>query len=141
MERLGCGKELGQKISVITELKTLKEIKSIHCSICSSFALTDNGMVYSWGENHFCHLGHELKENECVFVPKLIESLTKITSICSTIFNTYFLSRDGIYFCGFFIETDEICYQLSPKCFISITVNRKVKPSIISLHSRICTNY
>ena len=30
--QIGCGKELGENISVITQLKTLKKIKSIHCS-------------------------------------------------------------------------------------------------------------
>ena len=42
--QVGCGKELGNNISVITQLKTLKKIKTIHCSFFSSFALTDNGM-------------------------------------------------------------------------------------------------
>ena len=35
-----------------------------------SFALSDNGMVYSWGYNNSCQLRHESKQNECVFKPK-----------------------------------------------------------------------
>ena len=42
--QIGCGKELGEKIS-ITRLTSLPIIKSIYCSFCISFALTDNGMV------------------------------------------------------------------------------------------------
>ena len=48
--QIGCGKELGEKITVITQLKTLKKINSNSLFISNeSFALTDNGMVYSWG--------------------------------------------------------------------------------------------
>ena len=38
--QIGCGIELGEKISVITQLKSLKNINAIHCSFRSSFALT-----------------------------------------------------------------------------------------------------
>ena len=128
--QIGCGKELGKKISVITQLKTLKEIKTIHCSDHSSFALTDNGMVYSWGWNGCYNLGHESEQNESVFKPKLIKNMSQITSICSSLYNTYFLSSDGIiYFCGYRREN---YYQLTPKCFITI-----IKPSIQSLHTRL----
>ena len=131
--QIGCGKESGKNISVITQLKTLKNIKSIHCSLCKSFALTDNGMVYSWGHNKWCNLGHELDRNECVFKPKLIENLTNISSICSTLSNTYFLLSDGIiYFCGYLFEN---YYQMIPKSFKTI-----IKPSInslLSLHSKL----
>ena len=131
--QIGCGKELGENIPVITQLKTLKNIKLIYCSFCASFALTDNGMVYSWGYNKCCELGYELDRNECDFKPKLIENLSKITSICSSLYNTYFLSSDGIiYFCGLYYDNEEEYNQSIPKCFITIT-----KPSIQSLHSRL----
>ena len=113
---IGCGKELGEKIS-ITRLTSLPIIKSIYCSYDQSFALTDNGMVYSWGYNRWCNLGHELKLNECVFKPKLIINLTQITSICSSSVNAYFLSNESeIYFCGkYYDENNEQCFQLLPK--------------------------
>ena len=115
--QIGCGKELGKRISVIVKLELLHKIKSIHCSYCQSFALTDNGMVYSWGWNQWCHLGHELKQNECVFEPKLIINLQNITSICSSSVNTYFFSNESeIYFCGkYYDENNEKCFQLLPK--------------------------
>ena len=131
--QIGCGKELGEFIPVITQLKTLKNIKQIHSSYRKSFALTDNGIVYSWGNNEFGHLGHESVKNECVFEPKLIENLSNITSICSSHTNTYFLFDDRIiYFCGQHCDNEEVFYQLIPKCFITI-----IKPSIQSLHSRL----
>ena len=115
--QIGCGIELGENISVIVKLELLPKIKSIHCSFCQSFALTDNGMVYSWGSNNWCDLGHELKQNECVFEPKLIINLHNIISICSSSVNTYFLSNESeIYFCGqYYDENNEQCFQLLPK--------------------------
>ena len=115
--QIGCGKELGENISVIVKLESLPKIETIHCAFAKSFALTDNGMVYSWGHNNWCHLGHELKQNECVFKPKLIIDLRNITSICSSNINTYFLSNESeIYFCGkYYDENNEQCFQLLPK--------------------------
>ena len=115
--QIGCGKELGKKISVIVKLELLPKIKSIHCSFNKSFVLTDNGMVYSWGLNKYCYLGHELKQNECVFKPKLIINLQNITSIRSSSTNTYFLLNEcEIYFCGLYYNgSNEQCFQLLPK--------------------------
>ena len=115
--QIGCGKELGEKISVITQLKTLKKIKSIYCSFGQSFALTDNGMVYSWGHNDWYHLGHEIILNECLLEPKLISNFKNITSICSSTCNTYFLkNNEKIYFCGqYYNKNNEECFQLLPK--------------------------
>ena len=130
--QIGCGKELGEKI-LITRLISLPIIKSIHCSFNESFALTDNGMVYSWGRNAWCRLGHELKQNECVFEPKLIINLTQITSICSSNANTYFLTINGsVYFCGQYYDKNQIeCYQMIPKLITN-------ELNIHSLHSINC---
>ena len=118
--QIGCGKLLGEKI-LITRFISLPIIKSIHCSFCASFALTDNGMVYSWGSNKWCDLGHELKQKECIFEPKLIINLTNITSICSSNNNKYFSSINGnIYVCGKYFDKNGIeCYQKVPKLLIN----------------------
>ena len=130
--QIGCGKELGRKI-LITRLISLPIIKSINCAFGSSFALTDNGMVYSWGRNDWCQLGHELKQNECIFEPKLIINLTNITSICPSNNNRYFLSNNGnIYFCGGYLDENGIkCYQKVPKLLIN-------EVNLHSLHSIVC---
>ena len=130
--QIGCGKELGEK-SLITCLTSLPLIKSIHCSFNQSFALTDNGMVYSWGYNRWCNLGHELKQYECVFEPKLIINLTNITSICSSSVNTYFLTINGtVYFCGKYYDKNLIeCFQMIPKLITN-------ELNIHSLHSINC---
>ena len=107
--QIGCGKELGENISVITQLKTLKNIEAIYCSFCQSFALTENGMVYNWGRN----LRHESQECEPklrVFEPQLIENLSKIASICQSDNYTYFLTKNkAIYFCERY--QNKQCYQ------------------------------
>ena len=115
--QIGCGKDLGEKIAVIVKLKSLPKIETIHCSFAKSIALTDNGMVYSWGGNKWYNLGHELEQNECVFEPKLIINLTNITSICSSNGTTYFLSNESeIHFCGkYYDENNEKCFQLLPE--------------------------
>ena len=143
--QIGCGNELGNKISVIVELESLPKLKSIHCSFGQSFVVTDNGLVYSWGHNTWCQLGHELERNECVFEPKLIKNLSNITSICSSNTNTYFLAKDGnIYFCGEYYDKNNIqCYQLIPtliKSSLFDNILMKFKHSLFkqtnrSLHS------
>ena len=115
--QIGCGKRLGEKLSIITELISLPKVKLLYSTYCESFALTDNGMVYSWGYNKWCQLGHELKQNECVFEPKLIKNLRGIISICSSYNSTYFLSiNKNIYFCGKYYDKNyEIRYQIIPQ--------------------------
>ena len=88
-------------------------IKFILCSDCQSFVLTNDLLVYSFGYNIHNLLGYELAKNENVFIPKLIESLNNIKTICVFTYNSYFLTNDGfIYFCG---EINENNYQIIPK--------------------------
>ena len=83
------------------------------CSSNSSFVITNDGLVYSFGDNEHYTLSHELDENENIFVPKLIECLNNIKSICVFTYNAYFLTNDGIlYFCGKIAENN---YQKKPK--------------------------
>ena len=87
-------------------------------------------MVYSWGENKNCVLGHISTGNECLFEPKLVKKLTNIASICSSSGNTYFLTNEGnIYFCGEYYDENQIkLYQMFPKLL-------KNEVNINSLHS------
>ena len=103
--QIGCGKEKGKKISTPLHLDIFPQfsVKSIHCSINQSYALTTDGLVYSWGWNHGCSLGYEFDENKCVFEPKQILNIPKITIVCPARSNIYFLTNENeIYFCGHF---------------------------------------
>ena len=137
--QIGYGKQFGDKIKTIVKLESLPKTKLVHCSYCQSFAVTQNGWVYSWGQNKFCHLGHELRRNESVFEPKLITNLINITSVCSSNSNTYFLSNEGnIYFCGkYYDRSNKQCYQLLPNSMdLPITVKLKTMFNTFGLSNR-----
>ena len=116
--QVGCGKDKGHIKSKVIRLERFTEnsVKNIYCSFNKSFALTFEGLVYSWGSNHKCSLGHELNKNECVFEPKLI-NISNIISIGFSIDKTLFLTNEGkILFCGrYFDENNGSSYQKSPK--------------------------
>ncbi|XP_054168975.1 serine/threonine-protein kinase Nek9-like [Oppia nitens] len=66
-------------------------IKSVHCFENSSFALTSDGQVFSWGRNQCNHLGINCN-NLMICRPQLICNLLDITSIQSGVGKTYFSS-------------------------------------------------
>ena len=72
----------------------------------SSYGITNEGYVYSWGNNHKKQLGFDLLENSNENIwssPSLIETLTH-ENICDFSFGIYhclFLTVDGrVYACG-----------------------------------------
>ena len=98
--QVGCGDQIYKSTPIELNFFSNKKIKSIHCSNDCSFALTIDGLVYSWGQIYNI-LGHNMAPNDCITTPKLILNLSNIIKVCSIIENTYFLSNEGlIYFCG-----------------------------------------
>ena len=102
--QIGCGREKGKIITNPIHLQTFftYSVKLFKKFNNRSYALTTEGLVYSWGHNNvFCCLGHELNENECVFEPKLINNIPKMQFLCPSGNNTYFLTNESeLYFCG-----------------------------------------
>ena len=128
--QVGCGQEKGEDISKPYHLKFFDNIciQSIYSSFCRSFALTSDGLVYSWGFNQYSELGHQLDNNECVYEPRLIE-ISNVISVSPSTYNTYFLTNEGhIYFCGQYISKNDLLYQKIPKL-----IESEIKFS--SLHS------
>ncbi|XP_054158929.1 uncharacterized protein LOC128957219 [Oppia nitens] len=75
-------------------------ISFIHCCHNSSFAITGDGRVYSWGMNWKKVLGTEHTDQIQIPVPVMI-NLVNIVAVVSNNINTYFLNSDGlIYYCG-----------------------------------------
>ena len=68
-------------------------------------------------QNDLQNLGHNLKKNEHIFIPKLI-NISNVSSISLSI-NTYFLTNEGmIYFSGYYINEENLeTFQLLPKLF------------------------
>ena len=132
--QIGCGREKGESTANPIHLQTfipfsVKLLKTYHYR---SYALTTDGLVYSWGFNLWSCLGHELDENECVFEPKLIANIHKMQFVCPSISNTYFLTNErDLYFCGYFTDDNkEHSVQKTPKLF-----NNEIKfTSILSIN-------
>ena len=78
-----------------------KKVSKIHCSKYQSFAITTDGNVYCCGLNDQCQLGSQLKKDEKVFTPKLIDNMVNVESIVTSETNAYFITKNGdIYFHG-----------------------------------------
>ena len=79
-------------------------VKQVFAGGASCFAVTDDGLVYSWGPNNYCQTGHrdrsreEQKSNAApsanmILVPTLVTSLPHaVLSIAAAIHHTLFLT-------------------------------------------------
>ena len=115
--QVGCGKDKDNKISKPIRLEKFgrNSIKHIYCSFGQSYALTFDGLVYSWGLNDWCSLGHELSRDESVFEPKLI-NISNVISLSISTDKTHFLTNVGnIYFCGKNEDKFDDIFQKTPK--------------------------
>ena len=75
-----------------------EKFKYIYCWDWSSFAITTNGLLFSWGNNAKGLLGQGGNEEICI--PQTI-NLLNVRKISLDVNNTYFLTNDGsIYFCN-----------------------------------------
>ena len=116
--QIGCGKEKGEIICKPYHLQIFAKyvIKDIYCSFLRSVALTCDGLVFTWGSNHFHHLGHETYCVDHIYTPQLVD-ISRIVSICLSSVNIYFLNTDGlVYYCGYYEDKNYVTsLQQSPK--------------------------
>ncbi|CAG2165446.1 unnamed protein product [Oppiella nova] len=88
-------------------------VYDVFCGHFSLFAITDEGLVFSWGRNECFQLGHkacygkkirlalEWYQEGVVSEPQLVADVTRIKSIAAGSRATYWLRDDGfVYFCG-----------------------------------------
>ena len=114
--RIGCGSKEGFFLNPICLEKFIPfSVKLLRASFFRSYALTTDGLVYSWGSNHNCCLGHDSDED--VYEPRLIENIPKIRSFCVSDGNTYLLTNESdLYFCGVYYDNkNKRLYQKTPK--------------------------
>ncbi|CAG2105915.1 unnamed protein product, partial [Medioppia subpectinata] len=95
--QIGCG---DNNDSICTPFKLQFSnnsiIESIYCCYDSSFAITSDGQVFSWGDNRGHELGHNITDKR-VFKPRLIETIVDVKSICCSVYGIYFLTSKGIH--------------------------------------------
>ena len=119
--QIGCGREKRGAIHTPIHLKNFSpfSVKILKASADCSYALTVDGLVYSWGSNYWSSLGHDSDRYECVFEPKLIVNIPKMIMICPSAENAFLLSEErDIYSCGFTRnEKNEETFQITPKIF------------------------
>ncbi|CAG2165846.1 unnamed protein product [Oppiella nova] len=81
--QVGChSKDIGRDNPVLLEYERDYQIKCIFCFKYSSYAITIDGIVFSWGDNSHHQLGHDIPEN--VLSPKMIPQLSATKWISST---------------------------------------------------------
>jgi alpha-tubulin suppressor-like RCC1 family protein len=74
--RLGHGDEAD--VPIPTEVGALSDEKIVHvsCGGHHTAAVTDNGLLYTFGWNHYGQLGHgSVSLNDCTPIPMIVEAL------------------------------------------------------------------
>ncbi|CAG2114142.1 unnamed protein product [Medioppia subpectinata] len=75
-------------------------VHSVYCHSSSSYAIAEDGRVYSWGENSDHQLGHRTADT-VVFEPRSVVGLRDVKSVAASQYMTYFLTTAGrLYYCG-----------------------------------------
>jgi len=117
-----------KKKNLVNEFNGEKVI-SISCGLMHSLALTENGSVYSWGDNAYGQLGQNTGEERKPNIPTAIELNEEIfiEKICCGDYHSLLLSREGdLYWFG----RCERYKQLLP-----IKVNKSIKFKDIATYS------
>jgi alpha-tubulin suppressor-like RCC1 family protein len=87
----GLGRKDGYYLA---QLETLENIKAITTSYTSSYALADNGDLYSWGNNYYGESGQG--STSCVWTPTKIGYLSDVKGVYSKNEHTFiFLTNDN----------------------------------------------
>ncbi|CAG2113014.1 unnamed protein product [Medioppia subpectinata] len=74
------------------------KIQCIHAYGTSSFAITSDGHVFSWGYNGLHQLGHRFHiGNDIIDTPRLVDTIDGVKAITSMGYSTQFHATNGIY--------------------------------------------
>lgn len=78
--RLGLGENLTEDLGELTEIATLKGVKKVGCGDTTSYAITSQGDVYSWGMGTNHQLGHGT-DTDCHVPTQIVTAQTKAKRI------------------------------------------------------------
>ena len=97
--QLGLNKgEIVNDPQIIEINENQEKLKYIYCHWNSSFAITTNGLIFSWGNNRDGILGQGVNEKKCI--PRKV-NLVNANKIAGDFTSSYFLTNEGsIYFCN-----------------------------------------
>ncbi|CAG2111381.1 unnamed protein product, partial [Medioppia subpectinata] len=84
--QLGCGEQHSTQVITPIQIEFIDngieyKIRIVYCCEYSSFAVTTDGQLFSWGRNEG-HLGHNLFKN--VFKPQMVYNLSNVQTVCPT---------------------------------------------------------
>ncbi|CAG2170152.1 unnamed protein product [Oppiella nova] len=116
--QVGCGSSKLRNIPAPMRLcfPSKHVISAVYCGKYTSFAVTSEGLVFSWGQNQYSQLGHD-NDGQCVYAPKYVMGVQNVKTICPSNTVSHLLTTDGLlYFCGQYCMNDiNSCSGKTPK--------------------------
>lgn len=74
-------------------------IRKIACGFCHTACISDNGNIYTFGNNQYSQLGLNHSENK--YYPTVIDIKEKIIDLACSYYNTVFIvDTEELYTCG-----------------------------------------
>ncbi|CAG2113767.1 unnamed protein product [Medioppia subpectinata] len=100
--QLGCGLTMREIEHMYEptefEFAARYTIRAVYCYTYTSFIITTDGQVFSWGDNTHHQLGHNV--SGIALRPRLIATIGGVKAITSTEFSTIFHTTNGLYLSG-----------------------------------------
>jgi len=103
--QVGVGLNRKKRVETATQLEFPNgvKIKAICGYNYSSFAVSTEGQVFSWGYNGNQHLGHFMRNNGICQTPQPIRNLVNIVRVCPSGNSTHFMNNEGeVWVCGLY---------------------------------------
>ena len=117
---------------------SLPKIRTIYCTEYQSFVISTDGQLYCWGQNEKQKLPTGDKDRRPVN-RFLVKGINGVVSISSSVYNTYFLDKDGQLFCSTHLTEDKITY--CQKVVRRIDFDAKIHSLLPNIHVNYGSKY